>query len=100
MKTLDNIIRDIGKEKTKKGRRNKEREKQILRKSYQKYIIMMQHMHNSSNSRRLITKQQNEIDTKKQNSNKFSQKKKNLKPFIERTYYIPLKTDPEILILA
>lgn len=76
MKTLDNIIRDIGNEKTKKGRRNKEREKQILRKSCQKQVIMMQHMHNSSNSRRLITKQQNEINTKKQNSNKFFRKRK------------------------
>ena len=34
MKTLDNVIRDIGNEKTRK--RKKEREKQILRKSYQK----------------------------------------------------------------
>lgn len=57
-------------------------------------------MHNGSNSRRLITKQQNEIDTRKENSSKFSQKKKHLKPLIERTQYIPLKTDPEILILA
>lgn len=98
MKTLDNVIRDIGNEKTRK--RKKEREKQILRKSYQKQVIMMQHMHNGSNSRRLITKQQNEIDTRKQNSSKFSQKKKNLKPLIERTYDLPLKNDPEILILA